>query len=242
MDQSLLELLGLSSKVARNKQINNGLRNALIQLEKEVKAQVSFLVNKDLSLKKISEIKQFDKLQVGGGKRILDGYLNLDIFPPADIIWDCRMGLPFLNNTFNHIFSEHFLEHLDFPTSAKLVISEFFRILRPGGELFISVPDARKALEAYNSDRGYFERLYSECYSGRNPKTVFYGKIDYINYLFRDQPESSKYTVHHWAYDFESLSNMLLRAGFKIVTETNIKTGYCNPKREFYSLYLKAIK
>ena len=91
------------------------ISNSILQLNKDLDSIISFQKNKNKSLKNLSRFNYLKKLQIGGGSRFLDGYLNLDIFKPADILWDVRSGIPFSDNRFDEIFCEHFFEHLEFP-------------------------------------------------------------------------------------------------------------------------------
>jgi SAM-dependent methyltransferase len=239
LDQLKKQLLFLQNST----QINHGFKSVITQVFREIKAQESYLLHYESSLRNVSKFKNLYKLQIGGGSHYLAGFVNLDLFSPSDIIWDCRLGLPFNDSSFEYIFSEHFLEHIDYPYSVQLVLSEIYRVMKEGGELFISIPDGGKILDAYNrKDDAFFEKLYLECYSNRNPTVEINGLIDYVNYLFRDQIENPKYTVHHWAFDQESLTKLLNDAGFKTVKKVYIHPQYSNPDREFYSLYISAIK
>lgn len=67
-------------------------------------------------------------------------------------------------------------------------------------------------------------------------------KIDVINYLFRDQFDNPKYTVHWWAYDKENLSKMLTKSGFNLIKKWKFDHSICNHERRYYSIYLIAKK
>lgn len=34
------------------------------------------------------------KVQIGGGAHRIDGFFNIDLVPPADLLWDIREGIP----------------------------------------------------------------------------------------------------------------------------------------------------
>ncbi|MCD6270512.1 class I SAM-dependent methyltransferase [bacterium] len=231
----------------RNRFLQPALSITLLQLQKDIKAVRSFYKHYEKYQnitgplkKKISLVK---KLQIGGGERYLKDFINLDLFPPADIIWDCRYNLPFPDETFSFVFSEHLLEHLDFPVSAKNVLSEIYRVLKYKGELFIGVPDAGKAIRAYcSSNKRFLNGLKKSSYNHRQPPVELYGKMDLINYIFRDQANNPNYTIHYWAYDEENLKNLLISVGFRKIKKANFNPDYCNPKRKLYTLYIKAKK
>lgn len=54
--------------------------------------------------------------------------------------------LPFLDNAFNIIFSIHVIEHVE---DRLLYLSEIFRVLKPGGILFLDVPNRYYRLEQH---------------------------------------------------------------------------------------------
>lgn len=221
----------------------DNISNSIFQLNKDLDSVVSFVKNRSISLKKLKSFSHLQKLQVGGGPRLLDGYVNMDIFEPADLVWDVRLGIPFDDNRFEEIFCEHFFEHMDFPKSANLFLKEAFRVLKKEGVLKIVVPDCGTPIQKYvKNDKGYFKKITDICYKKRLETMDINSKIDIINYLYRDQFDNPNYTVHWWAYDKENLTKMLKKAGFSVVKKWKFDKMLCNPKREFYSLYLIAKK
>jgi len=243
--RSLKQLDEFTKKILKNKELKPAFYVTLLQLQKDTKAALSFWgsmrINKTQKNKFI--IVGSDKLQIGSGKRHIPGFVNLDIFSPADIIWDCRYGLPFEDNTFSFIFSEHFFEHLDFPISVKNVLQDIHRTLKPGGEVVVGVPDGGKVIKAYcGRNKKFLNTLKRQAYSKRQPPVEIHGDIDLVNYLFRDQSENPNYTIHYWAYDKNSLESVLRSVGFRKVERYRFDSRYCNPKRKFFTLYLKATK
>ena len=65
-----------------------------------------------------------------------DNYINQDL----------KLGLPFDNDYADGIVMGHFLEHLDAQACVTLLL-ECHRVLKPGGTVRISVPDAKKFYE-----------------------------------------------------------------------------------------------
>jgi len=60
------------------------------------------------------------------------------------IHWDLRRGIPFANNSVPYIYSSHFLEHLNYNDSVKLM-RECYRVLKKCGVLRVVVPNIEKA-------------------------------------------------------------------------------------------------
>lgn len=82
------------------------------------------------------------KLTVGCGKVKEPGYIHLDIapLPNVDVVHDLdSFPYPFEDNTFEEIKAIDVLEHIDHFAKS---IDELWRILKPGGVLYIRGPHA----------------------------------------------------------------------------------------------------
>lgn len=99
------------------------------------------------------------KIQIGGGTHRIDGFFNIDAVPPADLLWDIREGIPLQDDSASEIFSEHFLEHIDYPRSAKHYAREAYRVLVPGGRIIN--PKYTPHLWAYDHDK--LVQLFTEA-------------------------------------------------------------------------------
>lgn len=145
---------------------------------------------------------------------------------------------------------EHTLEHLSY-LDGKNVLMCFWRMLRPGGTLRISVPDFEIYLEVYQRRKsgervicpyGYLDKLgaYGEVPSDTTPMMV-------INVMFRGAGERVDYS-HKFTYDYETLELMLRRCGFVNIRKESFMHGrdsvllIDNEEREDESLYVEASK
>jgi len=80
-------------------------------------------------------------LNLGCGKRVLAGFVNIDKFSDAGGLLKADMyRLPFKNGTVDAIFSAHSLEHLPI-RRAHLALRDCRRALKPGGAFLLSMPD-----------------------------------------------------------------------------------------------------
>jgi SAM-dependent methyltransferase len=78
-------------------------------------------------------------VDVGCGARKIPGSLGLDIvaLDTVDVIGDVNRGLPFADNSVDGVHMHHLLEHVD---ALVPVMDEVWRICKPGGRVYITVP------------------------------------------------------------------------------------------------------
>lgn len=180
------------------------------------------------------------RVQVGGGAHRIDGFFNIDLVPPADVLWDVREGLPLYDGSVETLFSEHFLEHIDYPISAKRYAREALRVLAPDGRLITGVPDAAFVLGQYPTGAEDTQVMIERWYAKRTCREDINTYLDLINYVFRDQDDDPAYTPHHWAYDVDKLRQLFMEAGFASVEPWEFDSAMANPKREWGSVYVVA--
>ncbi len=80
------------------------------------------------------------KLNLGCGKDIRKGYINLDIvkMKGVDVVHNLnKFPYPFKSNEFDEVYTSHVLEHLD---NFIQVMEELKRICKPGARIIIRVP------------------------------------------------------------------------------------------------------
>jgi ubiquinone/menaquinone biosynthesis C-methylase UbiE len=84
---------------------------------------------------------KYNKLNLGCGLKKMKGFVNTDkskkIKP--DIVVDIEKGFPFLDNSFEYIYSEHCLEHIE-PQRWRFVLNEISRIAKDGCILELKLP------------------------------------------------------------------------------------------------------
>ncbi|UUN27558.1 methyltransferase domain-containing protein [Streptomyces sp. FIT100] len=182
------------------------------------------------------------KIQIGGGAHRIDGFFNIDLVPPADLLWDIREGVPLQSDSANQIFSEHFLEHIDYPRSAKHFVHEAHRVLVPGGRIITGVPDAAFALSHYPGPLDSSDETIERWYTKRDCRGDINTRLDLVNLVFRDQDDDPTYTPHLWAYDHEKLDQLFTEAGFNTVEPCTFDPTIANPKRRWGSVYVVATK
>lgn len=229
------------ARLAENSLSSHGLSRALRQLRRET---IIFKAHhKNYSKNQGMDKQKFDKVQIGGGSHVLPGFLNIDIKAPADLICDVRQGLPLNDSSLKLIFSEHFLEHIDYPISVKKFINECYRVLESGGQIILGVPDPETVIRGYiENDTGLLIEQTEKWYGKRNCAEHINTYIDLVNYVLRDQDDDPKYTPHLWAYDYHKLENLLKNFGFSEIKPWKFDENIAKLKRKWGSIYITAIK
>jgi len=151
------------------------------------------------------------KLHIGCGKGLLDGWVNLDIYPAplsTNVLW----GLPFPDGTVQCVFVSHLLEHLFFPRDVRPFLAEVRRVLTPGGVVRVVVPDLETCIEAYVSRNAEFFASRRETWSWwpANPTRL----EDFLAYAGAGAEPAYLFESHKFGYDFETLEKTLFDAGF----------------------------
>jgi FkbM family methyltransferase len=82
--------------------------------------------------------------------------LNTLPLPGIEHVCDARDLSRFPDNTFETLYASHVLEHFDYKNELNAVFAEWYRVLVPGGQLFVSVPDLDTICRLY-CDRERFD-------------------------------------------------------------------------------------
>jgi SAM-dependent methyltransferase len=161
-------------------------------------------------------------LHLGCGSRNFKDWLNVDILQspsaylfskPKVLPLDIRKPLPFLNDSFDFVYSEHVHEHLTYKDGVNLV-SEVKRVLKPGGTFRLSIPNVNLFLGLFNRILGEEEGLVFEkaCeVMGVNFRSEPKAPISLLNELIRDKG-------HKYIYDYDTIYAQLIKSGFSVVT------------------------
>ena len=175
------------------------------------------------------------QLHLGCGKNIKAGWVNVDLWcSAADLRLDLRERFPFPDNSASVVYSEHVFEHLEYPTEAHHFLRESIRVLMPGGRLTIGVPDTEWPIRAYvNDEKQYFQYARDRWH----PKWCN-TRMHNINFHFRQGRE------HKYAYDFETLEQVLNDAGFTGIVRRNYDQGLDSDpfQRQLGTLYVDAFR
>lgn len=171
-------------------------------------------------------------IEVGAGnKRGNNGWITLDMTENCDIYWDLRKGIPFPDGSIDKVYSSHFLEHLTFK-EGQAFLKECLRVLVPGGNFSICVPNSRIYIEAYYLNN----TLDPNLYFGYKPAFNNTTKIDYINHIAYMDGE------HRYMFDEENLVCILNKCGYQNIRLRKYDKNIDLESRVLNSIYAEAEK
>jgi predicted SAM-dependent methyltransferase len=159
------------------------------------------------------------KLQLGTGDNVLAGWLNTDIhrFEGADgiVYLDARKQFPLPDESFDVVFSEHMLEHIDY-SDGQNCLRECRRVLRPGGRIRIATPSLEQLTRLYDRELTDIQQRYlawAVDNFGEGADAYLPGFV--VNTFFRAWG-------HRFIYDGQTLRHALETAGFVDVEECRV--------------------
>lgn len=162
------------------------------------------------------------RLHFGCGKRRVPGWLNVDV-RGSDLDVDLSSGaLPFEDAQFDVAVAQQFIEHLDLESELAPLLDELARVVRPGGDLWVSCPDMERVCQSYLADGGDAllrdrQMRWPDFSLGDVPARHM------VNVVFHQAGE------HINLFDFRLLSWLLDRHGFgdaKRVDEAAFRAAY----------------
>ena len=178
------------------------------------------------------------KINVGNGPFRHKEWINIDCQLSSHketLTFDLRRRWPLASGTARFIFSEHVFEHFNYPDDIKHILAECNRVLQKDGVIRVIVPDAELYLRAYCDPTNDFLR---------NARSDTNLRMEAVNSVFRENG------FHKYAYDFETMKELLELAGFRNVRRSDFRNsvhGELNvdldePQRRLESLYVEAIR
>jgi predicted SAM-dependent methyltransferase len=185
------------------------------------------------------------RANVGCGPHGRPGWVNVDAteHPNVDCLFDARKRLPFEDGSVDVLFTEHFVEHLDFSEEAPLFFAECFRSLAPGGVIRVVVPDAGRYLKACAAGDWEVLAQMRPLRAGRRDAWFdcpIHTPVELLNLVFRQGTE------HLFAYDCETLSRVLQLHAFVRIEQARAgesrhpELAIDLPERASESLYMEA--
>ncbi len=143
------------------------------------------------------------KLHLGGTEPHSDWkILDIEPRPEVDFIGDAADLSQFADHSIETIYASHILEHFHYLLNNELLttLAEWYRVLRPGGQLMVSVPN-----------------LQTLCWLYLNPHLMPMERHRLMRIMFGGQ--INQYDVHRVGFDPDTLALYLQQAGFRECTQ-----------------------
>jgi predicted SAM-dependent methyltransferase len=142
-------------------------------------------------------------LHLGCGDFNIPGFINIDKLPLPHIHYRSSIEkLPFIkSNSVDLIYMSHCLEHIP-QWNIPAALNEYYRILKKGGILRISVPDFKVIVE-----------MYQKSDNIRFILPPLFGSQEY------------KFNFHYVAFDYKYLEELLKQCNFKEVRKWKFGDG-----------------
>ncbi|HHT9107006.1 MAG TPA: SPASM domain-containing protein [Candidatus Wunengus sp. YC64] len=154
------------------------------------------------------------KINLCCGPIKLDGFINIDVSPNADMVLDLeRELLPFPDESVVAVVCMSAINYFSRQRAIE-IIKDVFRVLKQGGIARFGTQDLRILSEKYlnNDCEFYFQKLKDG--RERFPGKTIADKFNEFFYGFQAGGKHCKYV-----YDFESLKVLFEEAGFSLVEE-----------------------
>ena len=152
---------------------------------------------------KNNEVKKF---HIGAGTRKIKDWLNTDIGNKKIMpVIDVTKRFPFNTNTFDYVFSEHMIEHINYHDGIKM-LNESFRVLKSNGKIRISTPDLQFLIDLYLDKNNQHQNDYIK-WSCKTYQLSEGSITELINNYFHSWG-------HQFIYDKKTIESTLNKAGF----------------------------
>ncbi|RLC35510.1 hypothetical protein DRH14_00805 [Candidatus Shapirobacteria bacterium] len=146
--------------------------------------------------------------------KLLDsGYLQK--WPPIKL-WNLKWPLPLKNRTVDFIYCSHFLEHLDYWQSIR-ILQQSHRLLKKGGIIRLVLPDIDKIIKNYQLTRNI--HLLDRRIFGFDQKKL---KINFV-----DQIKKKFIRPHQQLFNPTKIKKMLKITGFSNIRQLDYRQGQC---------------
>ena len=185
------------------------------------KTKINDLKNKHELLDKL-------KLHLACGHDYNKDYINVDLYAPEDAKCDIRfdvMKLPYPDNSVDEIKAFHIIEHFHF-FEIKEVLNEWYRVLKPGGRLYLETPDFLETCRSF--------------VEGSSAMNIEDWRVTLYGHFFAHPWVPGQ--THKFLFTETQLRTNLGWAGFKQINRLPPASGYVMPHTVHLFLTVEAFK
>ena len=208
---------------------------------KKIIKKIALVILKNISYLSFFK-KHHDKLNLCSGNQLIDGYTSLDYNFYSDLTVNLNSGkLPFKSESFSAVVCTSAINYFT-RSRGQEIIDEVYRILKKGGVARFSSQDLELIANKYvNKDTKFFFQKLANGNESFDGKTMG-DKFNSWFYGYDAHAGGCKYF-----YDFETLSDLFICAGFKIVEkkdylESRLDNIEMIDNRQNQMFFLEALK
>jgi teichuronic acid biosynthesis glycosyltransferase TuaG len=169
------------------------------------------------------------KLHLACGYDYQDDYINIDLYAPKDAKCDARFDikkLPYPDNSIDEIKAFHVIEHFHF-NEAKDLLSEWNRVLKPGGRIWLETPDFLESCKSF--------------IDGHPSMDIENWRIFMYSHLF-STADPIPGQAHKFLFTEPQLRTHLMWTNFTNMNRLPPTSKYVQPHTEFLFLNMEAFK
>lgn len=174
------------------------------------------------------------KLELGSSTHPTPGYIHLDIAAACapDVVADVTR-LPFADDVVTELRAVDILEHVSYRNIVK-VAQEWSRVMAPGAEFYVQVPDAKRALLEMWGNLDRAAGITMKRRESQHKRASDFNLLDHpdmtINWIlmggqddgtFVADPEDWRYNSHYVLFSEDLLRWTLKEAGLKVTRLTS---------------------
>lgn len=147
---------------------------------------------------------RFDGLNLGCGRARIKSFCNIDanFRSICDVIAHVER-IKLSSNSVGTIYSSHVFEHIP-REDAPRVLAEWYRVLKPGGKLYICVPDQEVLFRIYLDNLALYDTAQGKYLVDRACYLTYGG-------------QANRHDFHYYGYSFTTLQHVLESVGFRDV-------------------------
>lgn len=188
-------------------------------------------------------------INLGSGSEVHEGWIKINFFrsPGIDYGADFRYPLKVAENAIDGIFCEHTLEHLTY-NQADGLLKECHRILKPGANIRIILPDLSLFIKNYSENNAeWFKKweylMFQTSLDKERMKRRLNSNLEAVSFVTQEYGHVS-------CWDAETISYYLTKNKFGEIVKTGFMQGSDEKllidnnteARKFVSLYFEATK
>lgn len=152
------------------------------------------------------------KLNLGCGKDIREGYINIDFtnYNGVDVVHDLNAPLPYADNTIDEIVAQDILEHFTYVNTDR-IFNYWVRVLKSAGVMILQVPDIDKHIDMYLNHK--IERHTNKPVDIYRLRSLIFGGKGYVG------------NGHYTCFNKKTVIELFQKHNLEVIEYTDLEKG-----------------